>query len=331
MMETFRQIFVFGSYAMIVGFCIIVVAVALRMIIRPPKFKPGKDDRFVRTNMHDLTAEIGMAAYAAAVGTGKTAVKKSEQPTEKRRAFIVNFIGDLHCSAVDELANQISLILLTADEQDEVFLRLMSPGGTVTGYSLATQQLKRLREKKITLTTSVDQVAASGGYMMSCVADTVIAAPDAIIGSIGTAVDMPNFHQLLETVGIRFFSFHAGKRKRMLSPFKPVGRQGKAWVMEKLERHFADFKQHVADHRKEIDIEAVGNGDYWTAREALEMKLVDRIQTGDEWIFERYLQGWQLYELRFEKKYSMLGKLIHATAEAFVEVVWARIAKHYAF
>lgn len=71
-----------------------------------------------------------------------------------------------------------------------MLLRLESPGGVVHGYGLAASQLQRLRQAGVRLTVAVDKVAASGGYMMACVADRIVAAPFAIIGSIGVVAQI---------------------------------------------------------------------------------------------------------------------------------------------
>ena len=129
----------------------------------------------------------------------KKLLKKGGEPEKSRkRVFVLDFDGDIHASDAERLREEITAVLTIADRADEVVVRLESPGGLVHAYGLASSQLERLRARGVRLTVCVDRVAASGGYMMACIADRLIAAPFAVIGSIGVVAQMPNFHRLLQ-------------------------------------------------------------------------------------------------------------------------------------
>ena len=124
---------------------------------------------------------------------------------------MLDFDGDIRASAVEHLREEISAVVQVARPEDEVLLRLESKGGMVHTYGLAASQLRRLKSAWIRLTASVDEVAASGGYMMACVAERIIAAPFAIIGSIGVVGQLPNFNRFLKEHNVDFELHTAGR------------------------------------------------------------------------------------------------------------------------
>ena len=125
----------------------------------------------------------------------------------------------------------------------------------MTGYGLAAAEILRLRERKIKVTASVDQVAASGGYMMACVADRIVAAPFAIVGSIGVVAPVPNVHRLLKKNEIDFEEMTAGEFKRTVSVFGEITPAGREHFRGKLDATHAAFKAHVARCRPNVDID----------------------------------------------------------------------------
>ena len=202
------------------------------------------------------------------------------------------FKGDMRATAVRQLGQQIDAVLTVArPEADEVLLRLESPGGTVTGYGLGAAEILRLREHKLKVTASVDQVAASGGYMMAAAADRIVAAPFAIVGSIGVVAAVPNVHRLLKKNEIDFEEMTAGEFKRSVSVLGEITPAGREHFRGKLEDTHGAFKAHVARCRPNVDIARVANGDTWLASEAVALGLVDEIATGDEWLFRAREEG----------------------------------------
>lgn len=217
--------------------------------------------------------------------------------------FLLEFKGDLKASRVDGLRDEISLILQTlkGSQHSEVVIKLESPGGTVTGYGLGAHQIARLKNKGIRVTVFIDQVAASGGYMMACVADRICAAPFSIIGSIGVLMQMPNFHRLLEKNSIDYKEYTAGEFKRTVTPFSAISPEKEAKLLEQIEETHGLFKAHVKHHRPELNIERVATGEYWFATQAKELGLIDEILTWDEYLLDRLEKAPGLRVLKVHK------------------------------
>ena len=203
---------------------------------------------------------------------------------EKSRIFVVDFKGSIDAKEVSSLREEISAILSVATKRDEVFVRLETGGGMVHGYGLASSQLDTLRQHEIPLTVSVDKVAASGGYMMACVADKIISAPFAILGSIGVIAQVPNFNKLLKKHDVEFEQFTAGEFKRTVTMFGENTEKGREKFIEELEETHVLFKNFVSEHRPSLDIAKVATGEHWFGIKALELGLVDHIQTSDDYL-----------------------------------------------
>ena len=215
--------------------------------------------------------------------------KRRSQGGEGRlpRLFVLDFDGDIRATAVDALREEVSAIIATAKRDDEVLLRLESPGGMVPGYGLAASQLARLREANIRLTIAVDRVAASGGYLMACVADRIVAAPFAVIGSIGVVGQLPNFHGLLKRHDIEFELHTAGEHKRDLTVFGENTDEGRAKFRESLQEVHDLFKHHISRYRPRLALDNVATGEHWLGERALELGLVDDLGTSDDLLLER--------------------------------------------
>jgi serine protease SohB len=226
----------------------------------------------------------------------------------KPRLFVMDFDGDIHASDVARLRQEITALLEVANKDDEVLLRLESPGGLVHSYGLASSQLKRLRSRGLKLTVAVDQVAASGGYMMACIADRIIAAPFAVIGSIGVVAQIPNFHRLLKKNDIDVELMTAGEYKRTVTMLGENTEKDRRKFQEELEETHQLFKSFVREHRRGLDIDSVATGEHWFGIRARELGLVDDIMTSDE-----YLQGRKehldIYELSWEQRRKLAEKL----------------------
>lgn len=197
------------------------------------------------------------------------------------RTFVCRFKGDLQASAVVALSEEINAILIAAAPGDRVVVVLESAGGTIHGYGLAASQLARVRARGLPLTVLVDRIAASGGYMMACVADRIVAAPFAIVGSIGVVAQLPNFHRLLQRHDVDFEQMTAGRYKRTLSLFGENTDEGRAKFQQDIDDAHALFKDFVSRYRPALDLERVATGEYWFGQRALELGLVDAIATSD--------------------------------------------------
>ncbi|MGI9311713.1 MAG: protease SohB [bacterium] len=225
-----------------------------------------------------------------------------------KRIYVLDFAGDIRASAVASLRHEVSAILTMATARDEVVVRVESAGGAVHGYGLAASQLLRIRARDIRLTVCVDKIAASGGYMMACVADRLIAAPFAFLGSIGVIMQMPNMHRLLKRNAVDFELLHAGEHKRTLTVFGENTDKGRRKLQQELEEMHALFKQHVKAHRPQLDIERVATGEHWLGTRALELGLVDHLQTSDDYLMAARGDA-QLLALRYSEKKKLAERL----------------------
>lgn len=235
--------------------------------------------------------------------------KKDYKDKTKQKLYVIEFKGDVKAKATSGLQEQVNAILLNHKDGDEVLLKLESGGGLVHAYGLAAAQLTRLKQAGIALTVAVDKVAASGGYMMAAVADTIIAAPFAVVGSIGVVAQVPNLHRFLEKKNIDFEQFTAGKYKRTITVFGKNTNEGKAKFQEELDETHALFKAHISKYRPSINCEKVATGEHWFACDTLDKNLVDEIKTSDDFILESYPDK-DIILLEFHEKQSKLQKIM---------------------
>ncbi len=240
---------------------------------------------------------------------------KAARAVGRPNVFVLEFKGDLFASAVRNLREEVTAIAAVAGKNDEVVIRLESAGGAVPHYGLAAAQLMRLRDKAIKVTVCIDRIAASGGYMMACVADTIVAAPFAIIGSIGVVAQVPNLHRLLKKHDVDFQEMTAGEFKRTVSVFGEITERGRKKFQEELEDTHLLFKEFVKMHRPKLDLERVATGEHWLARRGLELGLVDQLRTSDEYLVERAVEA-NLYQVTFQRARSLRERLGSAAAEA---------------
>jgi serine protease SohB len=233
---------------------------------------------------------------------------KHGKPEDRPRLYVLDFHGDLQATAVASLRDEISAVLQVARKGDEAVLRLESEGGVVHGYGLAASQLQRIRDKGVKLTVAVDKVAASGGYLMACVADRILAAPFAIVGSIGVVGQLPNFNRLLKKHEIEYELHTAGEHKRTLTLFGENTEAGREKFRETLEDAHALFKGFILQNRPQVDIAQVATGDHWFGTRALALKLVDELKTSDDYLLERS-KDCDLYELRYKRHRGLAERL----------------------
>jgi len=212
---------------------------------------------------------------------------EAKQGKDRPRCFVIDFKGDLKASAVASLRQEVTAILDVATPVDEVIVRLENHGGLVHEHGLAASQLARIRDREIPLIVCVDKVAASGGYLMACVASRIYAAPFAILGSIGVLAQIPNFHRLLDEHGVDFEMITAGKYKRTVTMFGENTDEDRAKLKEELEDVHVLFKGAVARYRPDLDLDKVATGEHWYGTRALEYGLADELRTSDELLLER--------------------------------------------
>lgn len=233
---------------------------------------------------------------------------RNGQLTRRKRVYVLDFDGDVAAEEVSSLREEITTVLSIAETCDEIILKLESPGGMVHAYGLAASQLQRIKDAKIPLTICVDKVAASGGYMMACLADKLIAAPFAIIGSIGVVVQLPNFHKVLKKNDVDYEVISAGEFKRTLSTFGEITDKGRAKVQEDVENIHDIFKQWVKTHRPIVDVGRVATGETWVGMQAKERYLVDELNTSDDVLVAACREA-DVFEVQFKVKQTLQDKL----------------------
>ena len=242
----------------------------------------------------------------------KKAEKLAASKNKKSRLFVLNFDGDIRASRTEALREEITALLLVATTHDEVVVRLESGGGLVNAYGLAASQLKRIVDAKIKLTVAIDKIAASGGYMMACVADHIIAAPFAIVGSIGVVAQLPNFHRLLKEKSIDFEQITAGEYKRTLTVFGENTEKGREKFQEDINETHALFKQFIHSNRSQIDLQKVATGEHWFANQTMDLKLVDDLQPSDDYLLAASKQH-DVFEVEYQVR-KTLAKRLSSTA-----------------
>ncbi len=310
----------------------------------------GKGEEPGEIKVRSLNKDLGAMRSALEKGVLPAAVfkarekerKKSEKQQEKARGialkgggddadsvFVLDFRGDLKASAVYCLRQEITTVLSLADSRDEVVIRLNSPGGMVHAYGLAASQVKRITDRGVPLTVCVDTVAASGGYMMACIANKIIAAPFAIIGSIGVVAQIPNFHRLLKKKDIDVEVITAGEYKRTLTFFGENTEKAREKFTEEVDDTQALFKEFVSANRPQVEIDRVATGEHWYGTRALELALVDELGTSDEYLVAR-CEDADVYEVRYERKRPLVKRFAYAAEDAADRLLgrwWQRLQR----
>ncbi|OGT83485.1 MAG: protease SohB [Gammaproteobacteria bacterium RIFCSPLOWO2_12_FULL_47_76] len=309
----------FAKFMTVILVLVIVAGGIFIMIFRS---RTGMDGHLNITNLNSKFETMGLMLnsqilpkkeFKKTVKEHKALLKKKDKGTDldkkRKRVFVIDFKGDIRATEVTSLREEITAILTVATTGDEVLVKLESAGGTVHGYGLAASQLKRIRDKGIHLTIAVDKVAASGGYMMACVAHKIIAAPFAIIGSVGVLAQMPNFNRLLKKHDIDFEEITAGKYKRTLTLFGENTDEDREKMREELADIHLLFKEFIHENRSQVDVEKIATGEHWHGKRALELKLVDELRTSDDYLSSSVNTA-DIFEIDYERKKSMSEKII---------------------
>ncbi|KAB2924695.1 MAG: protease SohB [Candidatus Contendobacter sp.] len=322
MMEFFSEYGMFLAKAATIVVALLVVVGGVVALTR----RSGELDHRGRLDIRHLNDDYdGMALALKAATLPKKALKqarkeqkardKQHDKTARRRMFVLNFHGDLRAGAVASLREEVTAVLTAAQPDDEVMVRLESAGGLVHAYGLAAAQLLRIRDRRVKLTVAVDKVAASGGYLMACVADRIIAAPFAILGSIGVIAQLPNFNRLLKKHDIDYEQFMAGEFKRTVTLFGENTDKGRHKFQEEIEITHTLFKDFVKSHRPQLDMDQVATGEYWYGTRALEHRLADELRTSDDYLLDASA-GADLYEVTYTGKKPWLARLLTHANEA---------------
>ena len=238
----------------------------------------------------------------------KQASNDEDTESTAGNVYVLDFDGDIKAAEVESLREEISAVLSMATEGDEVVIRLESGGGIVHCYGFASSQLSRITAKGVKLTACIDRVAASGGYMMAAVADKLIAAPFAVIGSVGVVGQIPNFYRLLKKHDVDVEIHTAGQHKRTLTLFGENTDEDRAKFNQELEDTHKLFKDFVSSARPQLDIDHIATGEVWYGQQALEEKLVDEIGTSDEYIMGACADK-KVYSISYVEKKSVAERM----------------------
>ncbi|MBK9039703.1 MAG: protease SohB [Bdellovibrionales bacterium] len=236
---------------------------------------------------------------------------KNEKTEKKARVFVLEFDGDMKADQVDRLRQEVSILILAMNQNDEVIVKIESPGGMVHGYGLAAAQLMRFRQKSIPLTVCVDKVAASGGYLMACTGDRILAAPFAIVGSIGVVAQVPNFNRFLKKHNVDYEEITAGEYKRTISMLGEITDKGRRKFTEQIEDTHLLFKEFVHKCRPQLNLATVATGEHWFGERALSLGLIDEIKTSDELVMEKMKEK-DIFYLEMKEKKTLGDKLSKA-------------------
>ncbi|MFL2481013.1 MAG: protease SohB [Gammaproteobacteria bacterium] len=256
------------------------------------------------------------------------AIQKNHKKQKKRKpkAFVLDFLGDIKASAVPSLREEVTAILDVAKKNDQIILRLDNHGGVVHEHGLAASQLARIRQKKINLVVVVDKVAASGGYLMACVANKIYAAPFAILGSIGVIAQLPNFNRLLDNYGVDFEQVTAGQYKRNVTMFGKNTDEDREKLKEQLEEIHSLFKSSVNEYRPELNLDKVATGEYWYGKRALELGLIDEIKTSDELLLEMS-KKYEIFSVKLKIKQPLKKRImsgVDSLLGKFEDIRWSK-------
>ncbi len=281
---------------------------------KSPKIKVNHVNKKWKERLQAINSRILSKKEVKKLKKQQKAKQKDKKDKKNKTIYVLSFKGDVKASQVKNLRQEVSVLLELADKKkDEVVIRVESPGGTVMGYGLAASQLMRLKEAGLKLIACVDKIAASGGYMMACTADHIVAAPFSIIGSIGVVSSFPNFHRFLKGKNVDYLQITAGEYKRTITVLGEITDKAKLKHQEQIENIHTLFKNFVFKNRQKLNLSQVATGEYWLGSDALNLNLVDEIKTSDEYLFSKRNEA-EIYEISIDDldKKNFLKKLMEA-------------------
>lgn len=274
-----------------------------------------------------VNRKAAKAMAKAEKAAAKKAARAAKSDESRPRTYVIDFKGDIKATGVAALREEVSAVLAVAEDGDEVLVRLENAGGMVHEHGLAASQLVRLREAGVKLTVAVDRVAASGGYLMACIADRIVAAPFAILGSIGVLAQLPNFNRMLDNHGVEFEQISAGKYKRTVTMFGKNTEEDRDKLRQELEDVHQLFQDAVGRYRPDLDMQKVATGEHWYGTQALDLSLADELATSDELLIKS-VDDRDVYKVTYEVKQPLPKKVLHsmdAIAERAADILWRRL------
>ncbi len=288
-MEQLFELGLFVGKALIIVISIVLVILTISAAASKNKHEAELDIEDINEKYKDyeniLQSQLLNKKEKKKLAKEKKKEEKAESDKSKSKLFVLDFKGDIQASQVDQFREEVSAVLSVANSDDEILVKVESPGGVVHGYGLAAAQILRLKDAGLKITIAVDKVAASGGYLMACTGHKIIAAPFAILGSIGVVAQVPNIHRFLKKHDVDYQEITSGEYKRTVSLFGEITEKGKQKFTEQIEDTHKLFKDFVAKERPQLEMDKVATGEYWFAYRAKDLKLVDEIMTSDDFLF----------------------------------------------
>ncbi|MNK07832.1 putative protease SohB [compost metagenome] len=331
-MEALETIGIFAAQTFLILFAIIAVIVVIAMVAAKAQHKSEIEIELLHKKYKRFGALLKAQTLSKNERKEEKKKRKAEQKSQEgksrqdeKKIFVIDFHGDIKASAVDSLREEVTAVLSSATSQDEVVVRVESPGGVVHGYGLAAAQLIRIRERNIPLTICVDKVAASGGYMMAVTGNKILSAPFAIVGSIGVVAQVPNLHRVLKKHDVDYKEYTAGEYKRTVSLLGEITDKGEEKFKEQLEQTHVLFKGFVQKFRSQMDVSKVATGEYWYGEQAITLGLVDEIKTSDDYLLalsEKHQVikiTYQHHQSLSEKLTGIVGKGLHKAGTRLLE------------
>ncbi|MEK6553623.1 MAG: protease SohB [Bdellovibrionota bacterium] len=313
-MDALIEFGLFSGKILVVFIFIVALLVVALIFSTRNKNRPGMEIE----NLNEKNDELKdiLSAFVLDKKDYKKQLKAKEKEekkdkTKKAHVYQLSFDGDISASQVKELRDEVTAVLNVAQKGEEVVVCVESPGGMVSGYGLAAAELVRIRDAGLNLTVCVDKVAASGGYMMACTAHKIVAAPFAILGSIGVLAQVPNVHRLLKKHDIDYEEMTSGQYKRTVSVFGEITEKGREKFKEQLQDTHILFKKWVHTYRPQLNLEEVATGEYWFGLKAIDLKLVDQIETSDQYL-QKLLNTHTVIKIKFQQKKKLGDKISEA-------------------
>lgn len=316
MIQALIELALFSAKSLIIlGIILIILAVFFILLAKSKQKISGRltiknlNHQFADNNEMIMQEILPKKDFKKFLKDQKAANKKRDgNAAAMKNIYVLNFHGDIQATAVHALSEEITALLNAAKPKDEVVVRLESGGGVVHGYGLGAAQLMRIRNHHIPLTVTIDKLAASGGYLMACTASKILAAPFAIIGSIGVIIQLPNFNKVLKDKHIDFEMHTAGEYKRTITMFGENTDAGREKLQEEIDAVHEQFKELIKQHRPQINLAETATGEHWLAQKALALQLVDELKTSDEYLLSQSHAA-NIFEISFEERKPLLQRL----------------------
>ena len=286
----------------------------------------GSGEGVVFKNLSNKYQSIENGFNSVLINKENVIIEDKKDTSKNHNVFIINYKGSMMATEVEYLKAKIDAIILKANKNDEVIVNMTSPGGVVNGYGLVASQLERLKNAGLKLTATVDTMAASGGYLAAVVADEVIAAPFAYVGSIGVVANVMIYEELLKKIGVTSKVYTSGDSKRTVVPTKMPTKEEEQKLKHELEEIHTQFKNHVLKYRPNVDKKVVFTGQAFLGNEAIKYGLIDKIGTSDDLLIDEFKAGNRLILVSYNMPKKPLQSATKQITTEFVNVIKAELS-----